>query len=242
MNMYTLITGATSDIGKQICATLEAAGHSLLMTDLDESVLLEARSGLLHPERHRILALDLSDVEQAEITFTEFLAREQLQVSNAVFAAGIFSVKPIKLANYAFVKKNFDIAVFSIFAITRVLTSKKINADNLCGVVMISSVSAIMGTKGYAVYGAVKASMLGMMKSMAAEFAPRVRVNAVLPGGIRTKTTNFLYSMQEEPYSRYLLGDGEKTDVSNMVEFLLSDKARWITGQEFVVDGGLTIN
>lgn len=242
MDMYTLITGATSDIGKQLCATLEAAGHSLLMTDLDESVLLEARSGLLQSERHRVLALDLSEVEQAEITLTEFLVREHLQVSNAVFAAGIFSVKPIKLANYAFVKKNFDIAVFSIFAITRVLTSKKINADNLCGVVMISSVSAIMGTKGYAVYGAVKASMLGMMKSMAAEFAPRVRVNAVLPGGIRTRTTNFMYEMQDTPNPRYLLGDGEKTDVSNMVEFLLSDKARWITGQEFVVDGGLTIN
>ena len=107
---------------------------------------------------------------------------------------------------------------------------------------MISSVSAIMGTKGYAVYGAVKASMLGMLKSMAAEFAPRVRVNAIMPGGIRTKTTNFLYSMQEVPNPRYLLGDGEKTDISNMVEFLLSGKARWITGQEFVVDGGLTAN
>lgn len=240
--MYTLITGATSDIGKQICATLEAAGHSLLMTDLDEGTLLEARFGLKKPELHRVLALDLSEVEQAEAKLTEFLSKEQLQVSNAVFAAGIFAVKPLKLANYAFVKKNFDIALFSIFALTRVLTSKKINADSLQGIVMISSVSAIMGTKGYGVYGAVKASMLGLMKSLAAELAPRVRVNAVLPGGIRTKTTNFMYEMQEAPNPRYLLGDGEKTDISNMVEFLLSDKSRWVTGQEFVVDGGLTIN
>lgn len=240
--MYTLITGATSDIGKQICATLEAAGHSLLMTDLDEGTLLEARSGLQHPELHKVLALDLSDVEQAEVALSEYLIKEQVQVSNAVFAAGIFAVKPLKLANYAFVKKNFDIALFSIFALTRVLTSKKVNADSLQGIVMISSVSAIMGTKGYGVYGAVKASMLGLMKSLAAELAPRVRVNAVLPGGIRTKTTNFMYEMQEAPNPRYLLGDGEKTDISNMVEFLLSEKARWITGQGFVVDGGLTIN
>lgn len=240
--MFTLITGATSDIGRQICTTLESAGHSLIMTDLDESTLLEARSGLQHPELHKILALDLSEVEQAEVKLTEFLTQEQLQVSNAVFAAGIFSVKPNKLANYTFVKKNFDIALFSIFAITRMLTSKKVNSDNLQGIVMISSVSAIMGTKGYTVYGAVKASMLGLMKSLATELAPRVRVNAVLPGGIRTKTTNFMYEMQEAPNPRYLLGDGEKTDISNMVEFLLSDKARWITGQEFIVDGGLTIN
>ncbi len=239
---YTLITGATSDIGRQICATLEVAGHSLLMTDLDEKVLLETRSGLKHPELHQVLALDLSDVERAEFTLTDYLVKEQLSVSNAVFAAGIFAVKPIKMANYAFVKKNFDIALFSIFALTRVLTSKKTNANNLKGIVMISSVSAIMGTKGYATYGAVKAGMLGLMKSLAAELAPKVRVNAVMPGGIRTRTTNFIYEMQEAPNPRYLLGDGEKTDISNTVEFLLSDKARWITGQGLVVDGGLTIS
>ena len=239
---YTLITGATSDIGHQICATLEAAGHNLLMTDLDEGVLLESRAALQHPEKHHILALDLSDVEQAENALADYLVKEQLAVSNAVYAAGIFAVKPLKMANYAFVKKNFDIALFSIFALTRALTSKKINADNLKGIVMISSVSAIMGTKGYATYGAVKAGMLGLMKSLAAELAPRVRVNAVMPGGIRTRTTNFMYEMQEAPNPRYLLGDGEKSDISNMVEFLLSDKSRWVTGQEFVVDGGLTIN
>ena len=240
--MYTLITGATSDIGKQICATLDTAGHSLLMTDLDEGALLEARFGLQHPEKHHVLPLDLSEVEQAEGFLSDYLVKEGLQVANAVFAAGIFAVKPLKLANYAFVKKNFDIALFSIFSISRVLISKKVNADSLRGIVMISSVSAIMGTKGYVVYGAVKAAMLGLMKSLAAELAPRVRVNAVLPGGIRTQTTNFMYEMQEAPNPRYLLGDGEKTDISNMVEFLLSDKARWITGQEFIVDGGLTIN
>lgn len=239
---YTLITGATSDIGRQICATLEAAGHTLLMTDLDEGVLLESRAALMHPEKHRVLALDLSEVEQAELTLTDYLVKEQLSVLNAVFAAGIFAVKPLKLTNYAFVKKNFDIALFSIFALTRVLTSKKINADSLQGIVMISSVSAIMGTKGYATYGAVKAGMLGLMKSLAAELSPKVRVNAVLPGGIRTRTTNFMFEMQEAPNPRYLLGDGEKTDIAYMVDFLLSDKSRWITGQEFVVDGGLTIN
>lgn len=242
MTGYTLITGAASDIGRQICISLEAAGHVLIMTDLEEGALLETRSSLRFPDKHLILPLDLSEVESAEATLADFLVNNQLAVSNVVFAAGIFAVKPIKMANYAFVKKSFDVALFSIFAITRILTSKKTNADNLCGVVMISSVSAVLGTKGYAVYGAAKAAMLGLMKSMAVELAPQARVNAVMPGGIRTRTTNYIFDMQENPNMRYLLGEGEKMDVANMVEFLLSDKARWVTGQGFVVDGGLISN
>ena len=242
MTGYTLITGATSDIGHQICATLEASGHHLLLTDLDEGALADTKESLAHPEEHKTLALDLSEVELAEQILTQFITDNQIQVSNAVFAAGIFAVKPLKLLNYAFVKKNFDIALLSIISLSKVLTAKKVNADNLHGIVFISSVSAIMGTKGYSTYGAVKAGMLGLMKSLAAELAPRVRVNAVMPGGIRTRATNFMYESQEAPNPRYLLGDGEKTDISNMVDFLLSEKARWITGQEFVVDGGLTIS
>ena len=240
--MFTLVTGATSDIGRQICATLEASGHSLLMTDLDEGALLEARSGLQHPEKHRIVPIDLSEVELAGTLLSDYLVREQLPVSHAVFAAGLFAVKPLRMADYAFVKRSFDVALFSAVELTRVLTSKKANADHLQGIVLISSVSALVGTKGYAVYGAVKASLLGWMKSLAVELAPRVRVNAVLPGGIRTKTTSFIYDMQEAPDPRYLLGEGRKTDVSDMVDFLLSDKSRWVTGQSFVVDGGLTIH
>ena len=242
MNGFTLITGASSDIGRQICATLETSGHQLLLTDFDEGALSETMAALQHPELHLMLALDLSDVEQAEQKFSQYLMENQIPISNAVFAAGIFVVKPLKLLDYDFVKKNFDIALFSIISLTKVLSSKKVNAQNLQGIVFISSVSAIMGTKGYATYGAVKAGMLGLMKSLASELAPRVRVNAVMPGGIRTRTTGFIYESQDSPNPRYLLGDGNKTDIANMVDFLLSEKSRWITGQEFVVDGGLTIN
>lgn len=242
MTGYTLITGATSDIGRQICATLEASGHPLFLTDLDEGALSEARASLKYPERHLTLALDLSEVEHAEKRLTQYFNDNQVQIANAVFAAGIFAVKPLKLLNYAFVKKNFDIALFSTISITKVLTSKRINSDNLKGIVFLSSVSAVLGTKGYSTYSAVKAGMLGLMKSLAAELAPRVRVNAVLPGGIRTRTTNFIYESQEAPDPRYLLGEGRKTDIADIVDFLLSDKSRWITGQEFVVDGGFSAN
>ena len=237
---YTLVTGATSDIGKQICSTLEKGGHHLLLTDLMSEALEDTVQGLQHPEQHRILSLDFSDVVNAKAALQEFIVSNQIQVSHAVFAAGIFSVKPLRNVDYPFVKKSFDIALFSIIAIMQLLASKKVNANSLESVVMISSVSAVMGTKGYSIYGAVKAAMLGLMKSLAVELSPKTRVNAVLPGGVRTKTTSFLFDCQVSPNPRYLLGDGNPSDIAEVIDFLLSEKARWITGQSFVVDGGLT--
>lgn len=238
--MYTLVTGATSDIGRQICRTLEQAGHSLLLTDLSEEALKETVSGMVIPDRHKTLALDFSDVENAKKILKGYLVSDDVAVGYAVFAAGVFSVKPLRMIDYGFLKMNFDIALFSIFEIVQLLSSKKVNSDNLKSVVMISSVSAIMGTKGYCVYSAVKAAMIGLMKSMAAELSPKTRVNAVLPGGIKTRTTSFLFESMGEGNPRYLLGNGTPSDIADMVNFLVSDKSRWITGQEFIVDGGLT--
>lgn len=237
---YTLITGATSDIGRQICHTLVEEGHTLLLSDLSEDALNEVKSSL--KGNHKILPLNLSNVDESRATLEAFIKENDMEVSYAIFAAGVFAIKPLKLINYEFVKKNFDIAIFSMLILTQVLMSKKTNGSNLKGIVMISSVSAVMGTKGYITYSAVKASMLGMVKSLAAELSPNVRVNAVLPGAIRTRTTNFLYESQDSLNPRYLLGNGRPSDVSNAIAFLLSDKARWITGQQIVVDGGYIIS
>ena len=238
--MYTLVTGATSDIGQTICRTLAEAGHTLLLTDLSEDALKDMCQSL-NGANHRYLALDFSDVEKAQSDFKDYIMREQLQIANAVFAAGIFAIRPVKIVDYAFIKKNFDVALFSIIELTQVLANKRINGTNLQGIVLVSSVSAKFGTKGYAIYSAVKSAMLGLVHSLAAELAP-VRVNAVLPGGIHTRTTDFLYQANPELDRRYMLGEGKPEDVANAVVFLLTDKSRWITGQELVVDGGWSRN
>lgn len=239
---YTLITGAASDIGIQIAKALEGNGHNILFSDLSEEALSAASKQMSEPDKHLILPLDLSDVEASKEKLSSYIKENGITVSNAVFAAGIFGVKPIKLIEYSFLKKSFDIAVFSIYAFIQVLTSKKVNNGALKSVVLISSVNAKLGAKGYSIYAGLKAAMLGMMKSFAAELAPKVRVNAVLPGAVRTRTTAFIFDNQEGPNPRYLLGRGEPVDIASIVEFLLSVKSKWITGQEIVVDGGLTIS
>ena len=83
------------------------------------------------------------------------------------------------------------------------------------------------------------------MRCLALELAPGVRVNSVLPGGIRTPMTEHLYKdteMIERMNTTYPLGEGSVKDICGAVQFLLSDEARWITGQQLTVDGGRTIN
>ena len=101
---YTLVTGATSDIGKQVCVSLERSGHSLLLTDLSIEALEDTLKGLEYPNRHRILSLDFSNVEESKNSMQEFLTSNHMLVSHAVFAAGIFSVKPLRMVDYSFMK------------------------------------------------------------------------------------------------------------------------------------------
>ena len=152
---YTLITGATSDIGIQICKTLEESGHNLLLTDLKQEALEEVRNNLQKPGQHHVLALDLSQVEQSKEVLTSFMKENEIYISGAVFAAGIFAVKPLRMIDYNYLKLSYDIAVFSIFSIMQVLASKKTNGDSLVSVVVISSVNSKMGVKGYSVYGSL---------------------------------------------------------------------------------------
>lgn len=238
--MYTIVTGATSDIGKQICITLSRAGHKLLLTDLLDESLIEL-CGFLEGDEHKYVSLDFSDVQSAKVKLYDFIKENNIAVRSAVFAAGQFVVSPLKMLNYEFCKKNFDIALFSIIQIMQIITDKRVNSKNLESVVLISSISAKLGTKGYSLYSAVKSAMLGLVHSWAIELAPQVRVNALLPGGIHTKATDFIYKLNPEVDKRYVLGEGKTTDVANATLFLLSDMSRWITGHELVVDGGCSV-
>jgi NAD(P)-dependent dehydrogenase (short-subunit alcohol dehydrogenase family) len=101
-----------------------------------------------------------------------------------------------------------------------------------------------VGAIGYSVYGASKGAVNAMSLALAVELAPTVRVNAVLPGIVGTemntdhfKNTDFVASVK----ATHPLGLGQPEDVADAVAFLASEQARWITGQELVVDGGRTV-
>ena len=94
-------------------------------------------------------------------------------------------------------------------------------------------------------YGASKAALDGLMRSLAVELAPKVRVNSVLPGAVITEMTKSIFENEEVSQrmsAQYPLGIGLPNDIAEAVSFLVSDHARWITGQQLTVDGGRSIN
>ena len=83
------------------------------------------------------------------------------------------------------------------------------------------------------------------MRCLAVELAPKTRVNSILPGAVLIEMTQNIFE-NDEVRSRmeaiYPLGIGEPNDIFQVVDFLLSDKSKWITGQQIIIDGGRSIN
>ena len=110
-------------------------------------------------------------------------------------------------------------------------------------VVNVASVAGLKPAPGIAFYGVSKAALIHLTASLALELGPTVRVNAVAPAVVRTRFAEALFAGREDQVvAQYPLGRlGEPQDIADAVAFLVSDEAAWITGQTFVLDGGLTL-
>ena len=143
------------------------------------------------------------------------------------------------------IKATLATNVISAALIAKVLVQKKINASALESIVFVSSNISNYGAKAFSVYAASKGALDSLMRCLAVELAPRVRVNSVLPGAIQTGMTKNMFENTEvidRMVKTYPLGFGKVEDIPPMIEFLLSEGSRWITGQQITIDGGRTIN
>jgi NAD(P)-dependent dehydrogenase (short-subunit alcohol dehydrogenase family) len=183
---------------------------------------------------------DLSNIAGLAQELADLMKAKEICIGHFIHSAGFTGFQLIRGVEMEFVRKIFKVNLFSAMEIIQPLTRKNTNQGSLRTITFISSISGQLGGIGLSIYGATKGGVNAMSLSLAVELAPDVRVNCVSPGIIETEMTEQYF---EDPdfLGFYPLGLGRPEDVAEAVEFLTSDRARWITGQELVVDGGRTI-
>ena len=239
-----LITGASSGMGREMAIRFSKQ-YKVVVNGRNLERLQETTSMCHNSDQQLKWQYDLSKIDDLEESLSLFLKANNLTVNYFVHCAGMMKNYPLKMVNVDLLQRTFNTNVFSAELITKLLINKKLNNNALKSIVYISSNISGFGAKAHSVYGASKGAVDSMMKSLAMELAPNIRVNSVLPGAVRTTLTEHVFEDEiliNRMKETYPLGLGTTTDIYDAVKFLLSDESRWITGQQLYVDGGRTVN
>jgi NAD(P)-dependent dehydrogenase (short-subunit alcohol dehydrogenase family) len=240
----SLITGASSGLGRAAAIRLSPA-RRLLLNGRNLARLEETRAQCARPQEHILWPFDLSQTGGLSAALANVLAGDGAGVNAFVHCAGTVTVLPARSLEPGAMLSVMSTNFLSAAEIVRTLLRKSVNRAGLQSIVFISSIWSAFGARGHSAYCASKAALDGYMRALALELAPHARVNSILPGAIRTTMAE--HGFQDpaiiEGFQRdYPLGLGQPGDIADAIEFLLSDKSRWITGQQIAIDGGRTIN
>lgn len=239
-----LITGASSGIGKATAKLVAQCGGKVVLAGRDVLRLEEVKDGLLG-SGHEISRIDLVDIDGVA-DWLKKIAEHNGPLSGIFHAAGVEMVRPIRMMKQEHLNEIFRSSIYAAFGVAKAIGQKGVMQDG-GSLVLMSSVASASGQSGMAGYSAAKASIDGLARSLAVEWATRkIRVNSILAGAINTEMhIRLTRSLGEAAIKNYegahLLGFGDPDDVSNAALFLLSSASRWITGTSMVVDGGYLI-
>lgn len=238
MEKYILITGASSGMGA-LCARQLSASHKLIMASENLEMLQDVLTECANPSDHILWHCNFAtEREQIISSLSELLKSHNAVVEQYIHFAGVNKLMPLKTASIQNIDLTFNVNFYSIVEILKALL-KKANSNALRNVVLISALVSERGNVGNSIYAASKGVINSLVYTLAREFAPTIRINALMPGAIETPmTANLNDDYKEEMRRDTPLGFGTPQDVVDYVEFLISNKSKWITGQTLFVDGG----
>lgn len=236
-----VVTGGASGVGRGIAQVLAAEGAKLAIADVNEAGAKATAAALAGEGFEAIpVVVDVTDRQSTDAMAAAVVAAFK-RIDVLAANAGIYPM--VRIADMTDADWDRVMAINvkgALHAIQSCLPSMLEQGSGR--IVLTSSVTGpITGYPGFAHYGASKAAMLGMMRSIALELARKgVTINAVLPGNVRTEG---LEELGEEHKRKMLaaipMGDfADPADVGWAVRFLASPEARYITGQTLVIDGG----
>lgn len=227
-----LITGASRGIGKAIAKKLANSGYELVLHGKNESENLLNLSRELNA---KFISFDIADTQKAAQILGEF----DEAFYGVILNAGINDDATFAAQNENSWKKVIDTNLNGFFNVLNPLILKMARAK--CGrIIVMSSVSGILGNRGQSNYAASKAGLIGAAKSLAIELASRnITVNVIAPGLIKTDMINENLPLDEIKKAIPMRRFGEASEVAGLVNFLLSDEASYITRQVIGVNGGM---
>ncbi|MGD9678646.1 MAG: 3-oxoacyl-[acyl-carrier-protein] reductase [Vulcanibacillus sp.] len=239
-----VVTGASRGIGREIVLTLAKAGANVVINymgnkDLAEEVAVEVRQ---MGRDALVIKADVSNSEEVENLVSktlEYFGKIDILVNNAGITRDNLIIR-MKEDDW---DKVIDTNLKSVFLTSKAI-SKIMIKQREGKIINISSVVATLGNAGQANYVAAKAGVIGLTKTLARELAPRgINVNAVAPGFIQTDmTANLSDIIKDKLLEQIPLGRlGQAKDIANIVKFLVTDEASYMTGQVIHVDGGIVM-
>ena len=230
-----LITGASRGIGKDIALNSKEKGYKVLGTSTTNEGVSSLKENGIHG-----LHLDLNDKKSVE-SFNGLLIQEHPDIAVLVNNAGITRDNIVLRMSEEEWMDVLNVNLHGAFKVTK--TVLKFMLEKRWGRILnITSTSASTGNRGQANYAAAKAGIEAFSKSVAKEVGSRgITVNAIAPGYIQTDMTEVISEKVKEetlsqiPLSRF----GKPEEISQLVDFLISDEASYITGQTIHINGGL---
>jgi 3-oxoacyl-[acyl-carrier protein] reductase len=241
MKKYALVTGGSRGIGRAICLKLADLGYPVIINykSNKEEALHTQEMILDKGGEAELLQFDVSVKEDTEKALESWAGgRQEAYIACLVNNAGIRRDNLLVFMNDDEWKNVLETNLGSFFYITRKLV-RDMMVNKFGRIVNVVSLSGIKGLPGQVNYSAAKAGVIGATKALAQEVGKKnVTVNAVAPGFIRTDMTRDLDEKELKaliPLNRF----GEPEEVAEVVAFLASEKASYITGEVVSVNGGL---
>ena len=231
--MKKLIIGATGAIGSALAKKIVSQGNDVHLVGRDENSLSKLANELNS-------SFTVSDVLTENYSDKIISDLGDKDIDGLAFCVGSIELKPLKLTKKSDFMQCFNLNLISATEIIRASFEKLKKTKG--SIVLFSTVAARKGFLNHSIISSAKAGVEGLTVSLAAEFAPNIRVNCIAPSLSKSKIAapmlkneKILESISKmHPLKR--IGNGD--DFSTFISFLLSQDSSWITGQIFGIDGG----
>ena len=235
-----LVTGASSGIGRAAACECSKMGAKVIITARNEERLSQTLSEL-DGEGHQMILCDLNNEEAIDN-----LVAQMPEIQGLINNAGFTKILPVQFLSYEDINSVFQVNTFAPMILLQKLLKKK-KMKKGASVVFTSSLAGMgVCTVGNSMYSASKGAISAFIRCVALELAPKnIRVNAVCPGMVDTgildsgtlKKEQLEEDMRNYPLGRY----GKPEDIAWAMVYLLSEASGWVTGDNLIIDGGLTI-